>query len=107
MAKWYGKIGFDGGQVETKPGIWKASIVERPYYGDVIRNTSLLQTAEGVNKNVNINNQISIVADPYANNHIYSMRYIEFQDAKWEVSSVDASQYPRLILQIGGLWNGS
>ena len=108
MAKWFGMIGFDEGKKEVKPGIFKTSIVEKPYYGDVIRNTRVLQTSNaGVNDDINISNQISIVADPYARNHIYSMRYIEFQGEKWRVSNVDASQPPRLILQIGGLWNGS
>lgn len=106
MAKWFGKIGFDEGTVETSPGIWEPSIKERPYFGDLIRNSKLQQTSVGVNDNVNINNQISIVADPYARNHIFSMLYVEFEGANWKVSSVDASQPPRLILQIGGLWNG-
>lgn len=106
MAKWSGNIGFDGGTVEVKPGVWKPKIIERPYFGDLIRNSRLQQTSVGTNDNVNINNQISIVADPYANEHIFSMLYVEFQGANWKVSSVDASQPPRLILQIGGLYNG-
>lgn len=108
MSKWHGMIGFDEGKKEVKPGIFKASIVEKPYFGDVLRNTRSLQASSaGINDDVNIANQISIVADPYARNHIYSMRYIEFQGERWKVSSVDASQPPRLTLQIGGLWNGS
>lgn len=104
MSKWYGKIGY-AENVEKEPGDWREEIVERSYYGDLIKNTRLLQNSSGLNDNINIANQISIVADPYATNHIFAMRYIEFQGAKWKVSNVEV-QYPRLILTVGGLYNG-
>lgn len=105
MSKWHGKIGY-ADTVETEPGVWEEQITERQYYGDTYRNTRMLQGSNTVNENINISNQISIVADPYATNHIYSMRYVEFQGSLWKVSNVDV-QYPRLILTIGGLWNGN
>ena len=104
MAKWYGVIGY-AATVETDPGVWEETITERSYYGDTIRNTRMLQNSGEVNDNVNISNQISIVADPYANQNIYAMRYIEFMGTKWKITNVDV-QYPRLILTIGGLYNG-
>lgn len=104
MTKWYGKIGY-ADTVETQPGIWVPTITERSYYGDIIQNIRMIQNSSGVNDNVNVNNQISIVADPYANLHINDMRYVEFQGAKWIVTNVTV-QYPRLLLNIGGLWNG-
>ena len=103
MAKWYGKIGY-AETVETEPGLWEELITEREYYGDTIRNTRRLQSSGGVNDNVNIANEISIVADPYANQNIYAMRYAEFMGTKWKITSVEV-QYPRLILEIGGLWS--
>lgn len=104
MAKWFGKIGF-AKTVETEPGVWKEQITEREYYGDVIRNSRRLQSSsEKINDDLNISNQISIVADPYANEHFYSMRYAEFSGAKWKVTDVEV-QYPRLTLTLGGVWN--
>lgn len=105
MSKWYGKIGY-AENVETAPGDWTEEITERSYYGDVIRNTRLLQNSGGINDNINIANQISIVADPYARDHIFAMRYVEFQGSKWKVSNVEV-QYPRLIMTVGGLYNGN
>lgn len=106
MAKWYGKIGF-AETVETVPGYYDEVITAKPYCGDLIRNNRMLQTStDSTNDNVNITNQISIIADPYAQNHFYSMRYAEFSGAKWKVTNVDASQYPRLILTLGGVYNG-
>lgn len=104
MSKWYGKIGY-AENVETAPGDWTERIIERSYYGDIYRNSRLLQNSSGTNDNINIANQISIVADPYANDHIFAMRYVEFQNARWKISNVEV-QYPRLILTVGGLYNG-
>lgn len=103
MPKYFGKIGFVN-TVETKPGVWVEQITEREYYGDLVRNTRRLESADQLNDNVTISNQISIVADPYARDHMWSMRYIVFQGAKWKVSSIEV-QYPRLVLSVGGLYN--
>lgn len=103
MAKWYGVIGY-AETVETEPGLWEEQITERHYYGDLVRNTRKLQTSGGVNDDINVANEISIVADPYANQNFYHMRYVEFMGAKWKITNVEV-QYPRLILSIGGLYN--
>lgn len=68
MAKWFGAIGF-AETLETAPGVWVEQITERHYYGDVNRNVRRLQGANQVNDDIDISNTISIVADPYANNH--------------------------------------
>lgn len=104
MAKFYGKIGY-ANTVETKPGVYEEQIVERSYYGDLIRNTRRLQSADQVNDNINISNEISIVADPYATNNFHTMRYVVFMGTKWKISNVEVS-YPRLILTLGGVYNG-
>lgn len=104
MAKYYGKIGY-AETVETNPGVWTEQITERSYYGDMIRNTRRLQSAGQVNDNINIANDLSIIADPYAINNFHTMRYAEFMGAKWKISNVEV-QYPRLILTLGGLYNG-
>lgn len=104
MAKWFGKIGFDQGTVETSPGVWKPSIVEKSYFGDVQRNSRRLQTSDKVNDDLNISNEISIVADPYANENFHKIRYAYFMKTKWKVTDVEV-QYPRLILTLGGVWN--
>lgn len=105
MAKFSGTIGFIK-NVEERPGVWKPQKTERKYRGDLIRNTRSLQSTDQVNDNINIANEISIVADPYANENFHAMRYVEFMGAKWKVTSVDASQRPRLKLTLGGVYNG-
>ena len=104
MAKFYGVIGY-AETVQTAPGVWEEVITERKYYGDLVRNTRRLQSADQVNDSVTINNEISITSDPYANENFHSMRYVEFMGAKWKVSNIEV-QYPRLLLTLGGLYNG-
>lgn len=103
MAKWFGIIGY-ADLVETSPGVWEEQITKRSYYGEVVRNTRRLQSTEHLNDDINVSNEISIIADPYAINNFHSMRYVEFMGAKWKVSNVDV-QYPRLKLTLGGLYN--
>lgn len=105
MAKYYGAIGYSE-TVEKVPGVWEEQIVEHNYYGEFVRNTSKFQTANQVNDNINVSNEISIIADPYANENFHAMRYIEFMGTKWKITSVEV-KYPRLILTIGGVYNGA
>lgn len=104
MAKWFGKVGYNV-TVETEPGVWQEQITEHKYYGDLTRNTRKLQTSSSINDDVNIANEISIVADPFANQNFHAIRYVEYMGTKWKVTSVEV-QYPRLILTIGGVYNG-
>lgn len=103
MAKFYGNIGYSG-MIETEPGIWDESIIEKPYYGDLVRNNSRYQNSGEVNDNIILSNNISVVADPYARENFSHIRYVEFMGAKWKVTNAEV-QYPRIILTIGGLYN--
>jgi hypothetical protein len=58
-----------------------------------------------LNDNINMSNEISIVADPFANENFQSIKYIEYMGTLWRVNNVDV-QYPRLILRMGGVYNG-
>lgn len=104
MNKFYGKIGYAISE-ETVPGVWVERIVERSYYGDIIRNIRRLQSSENLNDDINVSNEISIVADAFANQNFHSMRYVEYMGTKWKVSSIEV-KYPRLILSMGGVYNG-
>lgn len=104
MARYYGLVGYED-TVETEPGIFAETITEREYYGDVIRNNRRLENSGEINDSINVSNQISIVADPYAMQNFWKIRYATFMGQKWKVKEV-APEYPRLILTFGGLYNG-
>lgn len=104
MAKFFGVIGY-GEQQETAPGVWKDVITEYEYYGDVVRNTRDLDEGENLNSDISVGNSISIVSDAYANEHFFAIRYIQWAGVLWTVSSVEV-QHPRLLLRLGGVYNG-
>lgn len=102
MAKYFGKIGF--AKNKKVAGVVTEEIAEREYYGDLNRNTRRLQSGDKVNDDIDISNEISIVADPYAVQNFHTMRYATYMGAKWKISSVEV-QFPRLILTLGGVYN--
>lgn len=104
MAKFYGIVGY-GESVETAPGVWQDSIVERSYYGDVVKNTRKLQDGQYLNSDISVGNSINIVADAYANNHFFAIRYVEWAGTRWIVTDVEV-QPPRLLLRLGGVYHG-
>ena len=106
MAKFYGEVGY-GESLETPvgSGVWVDDIVERKYYGDVIRNARSLQGGETLNNDLTVSNSISIVADAYARDHFFAIRYIRWMGALWTVSEVEV-QSPRLVMRLGGIYNG-
>ena len=104
MAKFHGSIGFAVSE-ETKPGVWTNKIAERTYTGDVKPTVRIMQTADQINDDLNVTDQISIMADAFANENFHAMRYVEYMGALWKVSSVRVER-PRLILTLGGVYNG-
>jgi hypothetical protein len=107
MARFYGEVGYAQGTVETPPesGNWVDVVVEYPYYGDEVRNTRQLREEDKVNDDLSVNTSISIVADEFANENIFAMRYVRWRGTLWVVSSVEP-QRPRLLLVLGGVYNG-
>jgi hypothetical protein len=89
-----------------RDGIWEDVVTEREYYGDVLSNNRRYDAqTDSVLDNLNVNNRISIVADAYAYEHFFQMKYVEWMDCKWKVTQVEV-QRPRLILHVGGVYNG-
>ena len=105
MAKFYGLIGF-AESVETAPGVWEEQIVERKCSGDEVKNSRRLQAGESLNDDLTVNNTLSILADPFAYQNFHAIRYIKWMGAAWKVTNVEV-QRPRLILTIGGVYNGN
>lgn len=104
MAKFYGAVGY-GESLEKAPGVWEDVITELYYYGDVIRNTRKLLGDDKINSDLTVTNSISIIADAYANEHFFAIRYIRWAGTLWIVTEVEV-QSPRLLLRLGGVYNG-
>ena len=104
MAKYYGKIGY-AEETEIRPGVYKNQFTERSYYGDLNRSHSRNQNSDKLNDDIVIANELSIIADPFAYDNFYAIKYAEVMGVKLKVTSVEVN-YPRLILQLGGKYNG-
>ena len=105
MPKFCGKIGLFT-QSETAPGVWEETIVEKSVYGEIVRDNRRFQNHSTQNDDITISNSFSIVADKEAYTYFHNIRYIEYMGTKWKVESVDASNPPRLVLDVGGVYNG-
>lgn len=105
MARYYGAIGY-AHSVQTAPGVYSEEITEYKYYGDVIRNLRRLSNGEHLNDDLSISNSLSIVADAYAYENFFAIRYAEWSGTIWKVTSVQV-QRPRLILELGGLYHAN
>lgn len=104
MAKWYGIIAY-GIQTQTRPGVWKADIVKKSTYGDVVDERWRRQAVNKVNDDITLSTTISIIADQFASNHCSEIIYVEYMGTKWTVSEI-RPEYPRLYLTLGGVYNG-
>jgi hypothetical protein len=106
MAKFFGEIGY-GESVESPlgSGVWIDQIVEFSYFGDVKRNTRKLEDGESLNSNISVGNSISVIADQYAVEHFFAIRYIRWMGTLWTVTDVEVKS-PRLIFRLGNVYNG-
>jgi len=102
--KYFGKVGYRL-NTETKPSVYTPEIVEKEYYGDVVRAARRVSSGDKVNADIEIDNQISIICDPFALEHFHNMIYIWWMGTPFIVSRVEV-EFPRLILTLGGVYNG-
>lgn len=104
MTKFCGTIGIRK-TVNKGSGIWVEDVDKRTVYGEVKSNTRRLENGESINDNVNVNNTFEIVGDEDIFERFYDIVYISWRGQNWKVSNIDF-QPPRLILTIGGIYNG-
>ncbi len=107
MAKFAGVVGYINTVEEPEgSGIWVQKVEEKVYKGDLMRNTERLESISSkVNEDITISNTVSILGDPYAFQNFHNLRYIYFMGTRWRVNSIEVN-YPRLVLSLGGVWNG-
>lgn len=106
MARFHGEVGY-GNSEEAPPGsgVWVDIIEEFPYTGDVVRNTRKLESGDSLNDDITVANSISIVADQYAIDHFFNIKYVRWAGVLWTVTLVEVRS-PRLILSLGSVYNG-
>ena len=104
MARFYGRVGF-GHTVEVRPGVMEDVITERELYGDVLRPGRRFEDDGKVHRDTQMTNRISVLADDYAAENVYAIRFVEWKGVLWYVTNV-AEERPRLIFSLGEVYNG-
>jgi hypothetical protein len=106
MTRFCGEVGYgDSEESPSDSGVWIDTITEVQYFGDVIRNARKLEPGDGLNEDITVGNSISIVADEYAKNHFFNIKYVRWAGVLWTVTNVEVRS-PRLILSLGSVYNG-
>jgi hypothetical protein len=105
--KYSGNAGFRLKDVEVEPDVYEPQLVVKRVRGNVI--SSRYRRDQNGDKstidNIRITNQISLVADQFFMKHISNLLYMEYQGVKWKVESFDVSRAPRVIVDLGGVYN--
>lgn len=104
MAKFYGNIGFVI-MKETAPGVYRPTETLKPYKGDLLSSVKRWEPSEYVNDDLSLNNRVSILADSFAYENLGSMKFVEQYGTRWKITAAE-EQRPRIILSIGGVYNG-
>lgn len=107
MPKFYGKVGYSTGAVETPAGsgVWVDQIVEKAYYGEIFKQVRTLEQGEPINSDISVSNSVSLVADAFALQNFMNIKYIWWNGVPWTVPSVEVKP-PRLVLSLGQIYNG-
>ena len=105
MARFIGKVGFAIIE-ETRPSIYEEVYRERTYKGDLVRKTRQWSPSEHLNDNLQINNDISIIADSFAIMNLGVMRYVYWLNQYFEITSASLdNDRHRITLSLGGVFN--
>ena len=104
MSKFYGQVGY-ADLVEHPLGVWTEQYAERYYFGDITHDSRVSTSEQAINDELIVSNRISILADAYAFEHIHNIRYVTWMGTKWKVKTIEV-QRPRLVMSVGGVFNG-
>ena len=106
MAKYSGMLGYVMPAKEDPPGIWKPSaVVEKLGRGDLFGQTINNEDVGGLSDGITVNNQLSIIMDPFVYRNLESLKYVILYGTRWEIQSLSINR-PRVILTLGGVYNG-
>ena len=105
MARYHDKVGFIVVEDNQLTGKVTTRAVERPYYGRILEHTRRWESTEHLNDDLTVANQIAIIANDYAFEHLSAIAYARWMHGYWKVTSIRIKG-PEIILTLGGVWNG-
>ena len=104
MSKYYGEIGVRVTSFNDATGLTETTIKRINRSGDVGRRYRSLNTSDKIIDDVDVSNQITILADPFFMTHYSDIVYVTWHGVKWKAKTIEV-QEPNLIIGIGGVYN--
>lgn len=105
MARFHGKVGFVIVSDNQETGISGEEVVEKTFFGKIEEHSRRWQSSDMVTDDLQMGNQIAIVATDYAYKHATAIRYCEFMGGLWTVTQIRVRK-PEIVLTLGGVYNG-
>lgn len=105
MARFHGKVGFLISTDDQTTGIAEEQVVEKTFFGTVQEHSRRWQSSDMVTDDLQLGNRIAITADDFAYKHASAICYCEWMGQLWKVTGVQIRR-PRIILTLGGVYNG-
>ena len=102
--RFYGEIGYAPTEIDDY-GVARTKLIKRNYYGNVLDLGSRWKETENLHDDITVSHRISVLADPFAIENFPYIKYVKWLGTKWSVKAVSV-EYPRLILSLGGVYNG-
>lgn len=105
MTRFSGLVGYAFEDVETEPDVFETKHVEKRMSGQILRKSfNKFGASDQKFDDKVLENQISVLGSEYAYTNFTNMRYVKYLGQKWKITSVEVAK-PRLILNVGGIYN--
>lgn len=105
MARFRGEIGFVNSAL-IEPGVYESEVIsEKRFIGDLLAVSKKWAEGEKINDDLELSMRVSIVLKPNTDLNIGGIKYVRVYGTCWKVVKMEV-KHPRLILTIGGVYNG-
>lgn len=104
MTRFSGEVGYVT-EIETKPGMWKPVEEIRTMRGDLIRQNANNSENGTINGEISLGHRVSLVGDAYSFANYFNLKWVKIDGYTWRITSIEV-QRPRLIITVGGRYNG-
>lgn len=104
MPKFKGLIGY-GVETEVSPGVFRDQIVSKKHSGEMLK-VHIKHTPNDLVTATTLSNTISIIPNRFMLQHYGEIRFVVLGGSKWSIASI-SYEPPRIVLTLGGVYNGN
>lgn len=97
-------IGYNQGETETSPGVWKPTIVEKEHQAMVLSDEEKRDFSDAASGELSINHRVSVAVPDHFSQAV-KMVYVVLYGTKWSVKSFKYIR-PRVTISLGEEYHG-